>query len=415
LVSWSESDSAVRILKVVQAYYPFQEKGGPVVKVGALARGLARKHHHVTVLTADLGLRNYRGAGANFETCKWGWRSEQDGVEVIYLSTVGHYRSVTLNPGIIGFCRGSMNRFDVAQIYGLYDWLGPAAGFFCRRRGVPYVVEPMGMFRPIVRSLALKRIYHGVLGNSLVAGARFLIATSEQERRELIEGGVAASRIIVRRNGIDLPEKLPSRGEFRRQWNIPEEARVVLFLGRVVSKKSPDLLLDAFSRWHGKSGNENSVLVIAGPAEGDGFLPRLKTTARQLNLGQSVRFVDPLYEGAKWQAYRDADVFVLPSQNENFGNTAAESAACGTPVIVTEQCGVAPFVGNAGLVIRHDTWAIEEALGQLLGDSVLRRRCQDGCAEMARSLSWGAPLRENEQLLERCSGMGEHEVASAPG
>ncbi len=177
---------------------------------------------------------------------------------MIYLSTVGHYRAVTLNPRIVGFCRESMNRFDVAQIYGLYDWLGPAAGFFCRRRGVPYVLEPMGMFRPIVRSLALKRLYHGVFGNSLVGGARFLIATSEQERRELIEGGVAASRIVVRRNGIDLPEKIPSRGEFRRQFDIPEDARVVLFLGRVVSKKSPDLLLDAFSRWHGKPGNENS-------------------------------------------------------------------------------------------------------------------------------------------------------------
>jgi glycosyltransferase involved in cell wall biosynthesis len=399
---WHESGSAVRILKVVQAYYPFQEKGGPVVKVGALARGLAQRGHLVTVLTADLGVRNYRGAGGKLEACKWGWRSEQDGVEVIYLSTVGHYRAVTVNPRIVGFCRESMNRFDVAQIYGLYDWLGPAAAFFCRRRGVPYVVEPMGMFRPIVRSLALKRLYHGMFGNSLVAGARFLIATSEQERRELIEGGVAASRIVVRRNGTDLPEEIPRRGEFRRQFDIPEDSRVVLFLGRVVSKKSPDLLLDAFSRWHGKPGNENSVLVIAGPAEGDGFLPRLKTMTRQMNLAQSIRFVGPLYETAKWQAYRDADVFVLPSQNENFGNTAGESAACGTPVIVTNQCGVAPFVGNAGLVVSHDSSAIEHALEQILEDSAFHRRCQEGCGEMARSLSWGAPLRENEQLLQRC-------------
>jgi glycosyltransferase involved in cell wall biosynthesis len=402
LVSWRESESAVRILKVVQAYYPFQEKGGPVVKVGALARGLAQRGHRVTVLTADLGVRNYRGADARFEACKWGWRSEQSGVEVIYLSTVGHYRAVTLNPRIIGFCRESMTRFDVAQIYGLYDWLGPTAGFFCRRRGVPYLLEPMGMFRPIVRSLALKRFYHRVAGDALVAGARFLIATSEQERQELVEGGVAASRIFVRRNGIELPEKLPNRGEFRRMWGIPEDARVVLFLGRLVSKKSPDLLLDAFSRWHGTPGNENSVLVMAGPAESDSFLPRLKAMAERLKLGQSVRFVGPLYETAKWQAYRDADIFVLPSQNENFGNTAAEAAACGTPVIVTDRCGVAPFVGKAGLVVVHDPRAIEQALARLLGDPTLLHRCQGACPEMVRSLSWDAPLCENEALLERC-------------
>jgi glycosyltransferase involved in cell wall biosynthesis len=236
----------------------------------------------------------------------------------------------------------------------------------------------------------------------LVAGARFLIATSEQERQELIEEGVAASRIFVRRNGIELPEELPSRGEFRRQFDIPEDARVVLFLGRVVSKKSPDLLIDSFSRWHGKRGNENGVLVMAGPAEGDGFLPRLKMMAQQLNLSRSVRFVGPLYEAAKWQAYRDADVFVLPSQNENFGNTAVESAACGTPVIVTDRCGVAPLVGNAGLVVPHDARAIEEALGQLLGDPALRRRCLDGCAEMTKNLSWEGPLDQSEELFARC-------------
>ena len=56
---------------------------------------------------------------------------------------------------------------------------------------------------------------------------------------------------------------------------------------------------------------------------------------------------------AKWAAYRDADIFVLPSQNENFGNTAAEAVAAGTPVIVTEQCGIAPlFAGTAGLVVQ---------------------------------------------------------------
>ncbi len=70
----------MRILKVVQAYYPFQEKGGPVVKVRALARGLVQRGHRVTVLTADLGLRKRTGLDIKFEPCEWGWRSEQDGV-----------------------------------------------------------------------------------------------------------------------------------------------------------------------------------------------------------------------------------------------------------------------------------------------------------------------------------------------
>jgi glycosyltransferase involved in cell wall biosynthesis len=119
-------------------------------------------------------------------------------------------------------------------------------------------------------------------------------------------------------------------------------------------------------------------------------------------LGQSVRFVGPLYDEHKWQAYRDADVFVLPSLNENFGNTAAESAACGTPVIVTDRCGVAPYVGQAGLVVSHDLAELDLALGLMLDDPSLHQRSQAACAEMARSLSWAGPIGENETLYEQC-------------
>jgi glycosyltransferase involved in cell wall biosynthesis len=393
----------VRILKVVQAYYPFREHGGPVVKVRALARGLAQRGHHVTVLTADLGLGNRSGHGMEIERCKWGRRSEQDGVEAIYLSTLVHCRALTINPRVIGFCRAAIRGFDVVHFYGLYDLLGPAVSSSCRRLEIPYVIEPMGMFRPIIRNLWLKRMYHRVPGKSFIGGARFLIATSDQEKQELIDGEIAPSRIVVRRNGVEVPEVLPERGEFRRQWGVRPDAKVILFLGRLVSKKSPDLLIEAFARWRGKSGREvDSVLILAGPEEADGFVPRLKKMADQLGLADSVRFVGPLYDKGKWQAYRDADVFVLPSQNENFGNTAAESAACGTPVIVTDQCGIASFVGQAGLVVSHDREQLESALGQMLGDPSLQERYQEGCAEMARALSWAGPIGESEKLYEQC-------------
>lgn len=393
----------MRILKVVQAYYPFQEYGGPVIKVRALARGLVQRGHCVTVLTADLGIGKRNGMGNTFERCAWGWRSEQDSVEAIYLTTLGRYRALTINPGVIGFCRAPLMGFDLVHSYGLYDLLGPVVGSFCRRRKIPYVIEPMGMFRPIVRNIPMKRLYHNVLGKSLIGGARYLIATAEMERQELLDGGIAASRIVVRRNGVELPERLPERGEFRRQQGIRPDAKVVLFLGRLVSKKSPDLLIEAFARWRAKSGRgADAVLVLAGPAENDSFVAGLKKMADQLGLGASIRFAGPLYDEAKWQAYRDADAFVLPSQNENFGNTAAESAACGTPVIVTDRCGIAPFVGQAGIVVSHDCEELERALEQMLGDPNLRQRYQQGCAEMANSLSWTGPIEETEKLYEQC-------------
>jgi glycosyltransferase involved in cell wall biosynthesis len=400
---WREGNFTVHILKVVQAYYPFQEKGGPVVKVRAIARGLAKRGHQITVLTADLGLKKHNEFETKAERCQWGWRWEQDGVETVFLSTLGQYRALTLNPRVIGFCRASIRRFDVVHLYGFYDLLAPAVSHFCRRHGIPYLIEPMGMYRPIVRSIHSKKMYHYLLGNRSVWGAQFLIATSEQEKEELIAGGIDASRIVVRRNGIDPPEKLPARGAFRQRWNIAETTRMILFLGRLVSKKSPDLLLEAFSGWRSRATcGEDTILVLAGPEERDAFASRLKSMAAKLGLNRSVLFPGPLYNDAKWQAYRDADVFILPSQNENFGNTAGESAACGTPVIVTARCGIAPFVGRAGIVISHDRFELERALGQLLDDSALRQRCQEGCGEMTRSLSWKDPLDQSEKLYEQC-------------
>jgi len=63
---------------------------------------------------------------------------------------------------------------------------------------------------------------------------------------------------------------------------------------------------------------------------------RLMEMAREYGIASKVHFAGALFGQEKWAAYRDANVFVLPSQNENFGNTAAEAAAAGTPVVGNE-------------------------------------------------------------------------------
>jgi glycosyltransferase involved in cell wall biosynthesis len=392
----------MRLLHVTQSYYPFLDMGGPTVKVRALARGLASFGHAVTVLTADLGFDRDKQEIAGAIPGRWGFEAKEDGVEAVYLRTRARYRSLTWNPGVAAFCRERLGSFDLAHIYGLYDLVGPRVASACRRIARPYVVEPMGMFVPIVRSLWVKRRYHATLGGRLIRGASRVIATSEQERQEFLEGGIADSKIVVRRNGIDIPAQFPPTGSFRSQWNIPNGAKLVLFLGRLVSKKSPDLMLEAFSQWN-RRGNrsQGSVLVIAGPDEGDGFRPRLEANAAQMGLNGNVLFTGPLYGDAKWAAYRDADVFVLPSQNENFGNTAAEAVASGTPVLVTDRCGIAPIVDQrAGLVVPHDRTALEAGLAQILDDSAVAARLRVGCEAVAKSLSWAEPLAQMETLYQ---------------
>jgi len=372
---------------VTQAYYPFLDSGGPAVKVRAIARELARRGHHVTVLTADLGFRTGARQSVIVERDPRGWRVREDGVEAIYLRGRPWYRTLTVNPGVITFCKQWIETFNLAHIFGLYDLLGPIVAWFCRRRSVPYLVEPMGMFRPIDRGFRLKRLWHAILGNHLLQAASLLIATSEQEQEELIKDGFSPEKVRVRHNGLALEEfrQLPPCGTFRRKLGIPSTELIILFLGRLIPRKGADILIEAFLRAFPETGR----LVIAGPEGERGYLHFLGAKARNLGTNKRVIFIGPLYEEDKKAALSDADVFVLPSRYENFGNAAAEAVACGTPVIVTDSCGISALVNDiAGLVIPYGITALSEALKELTTNKALYARLQAGCKQVASEISW---------------------------
>ncbi len=393
-----------RILKVTHSYYPFLDSGGPAVKVRAIARGLALRGHDVTVLTSDFGIKAMANRMPDVLRASRAWFYREDGVESVYLAPFCGYRSLTWNTGVREFCKQKLNRFDLVHIYGTYDLLGPLLARACRNRGIPYVFEPMGMFRPIVRNVALKRAYLRILGSAVAQGASRVIATSVQERDELIEAGIPSHKLVVRRNGIEFPSTGARRGQFRRAWNIPSEALMILFLGRIVAKKSPELLLNAFAEWRTRStGAQGSMLVFAGPVESSRYRRKLQAQAARLGVGSVVVFTGAVYDEHKWSALRDADVFVLPSQNENFGNAAAEAVVSGTPVILTDRCGIAPLIQDrAGLVISHECDALVRALERLDG-AAFRERLKLGCAEVSRELTWDQPLAELEALYSLIS------------
>lgn len=390
----------MRILNVTESYAPFYEFGGPPVKVEALSRGLAARGHEVTVLTVDWGVEERIAQAVeakHFVRSSYGWRGEDHGVTAIYLPTWLSYRATSWNPAIRPFLRNELGKYAAVHIFGLYDLLGPAVAKACRGNRIPYLVEPIGMFVPIVRNVLLKRIYHELFGKKMLAGAARVIATAKQEVTELTEGGIPAAKVVMRRNGVVRPEHLPAKGMFRQNKAIADEALLVLFLGRLSQKKSPELLLRAFSALPAKIEGRSVQLVFAGPDE-SGMEARLKELATGLQVTERVKFTGPVFGEEKWAAYQDADVFVLPSQNENFGNTAAESASAGTPVIVTENCGIAPLLAEGGIVIRHDERALAEALKKLLQNATLRAEMGEKAAIAAADIGWEEPVREAESL-----------------
>ena len=397
----------MRILKTTQTYYPYLSKGGPPLKVRGLANGLVRRGHEVTVLTADLGEAegfSDIGNGIARKQSEWGWESHLDGVHAIYLTTLANYRATTINLRLTSFCTKYLRDYDVVHVYGLYDLIGATVAWFSRRRGVPYVLEPLGMFGSKIRSQHKKRLYKQVVGNTLIEGAEGVIATSEREREELIAGGIPAGKVILRRNGIDLNEfqVLPERGAFRAKAGISENERLVLFLGRLSFIKGLDLLVQAWSEI-----KTEARLVIAGPDDDDGCLQRVQGLINELNLEDRVILAGALYGSDKLQALVDADFLVLPSRYESFGNAAAESIASGTPVLVTDQCGIATLVKNVGgLEVECNIESLRQGMSRLIHDESLLLTLRDGCALVGRNLSWDTPVEEMESLYKKIADCG---------
>lgn len=401
----------MRVLNVTQSYFPFLQFGGPPTKVRALSQALARRGHQVTVLTPDWGFAqswtSQNGLSRSAKRNAVGWSWNEQGIEAVYVPTWLRYRALTWNPGATRFCRERLRAFDVVHIFGVYDLLGPAVAKLCRSCQVAYVVEPMGMFLPIVRNFFLKRMYHLLLGNRMLRHCSSVIATSQQELTELVSTGLPSEKIVLRRNGVEVPEVMPKRGAFRAAHGILPEVKLILFLGRLSQKKSPDLLLRAFATLCAQTKIANLELAFVGPDE-SGMERKLVRMASELGIASRVKFCGALFGEAKWSAYRDADIFVLPSQNENFGNTAAEAIAAGTPVVVTEQCGVAPLLANvAGLVAAHDATSLLSAVERILSEPGLHMRLAAGCREVASRLDWDEPAREMEALYRRLAPVAE--------
>ena len=293
-----------------------------VLTVPSLARAFGGPVDKATGLRSAL-----RGLGAQVRLVGAG-AGDGDG-----LPTIAAIRGTPI-PRSFASLRWAVRYADVVHILGYRDPVGTAAALAAIRARVPYVLEPCGMHRVRLRSLWAKRAFDGTVGRAIVDRAANLIATSELECRELVEDGVAAERIRTRLNGITFPAgDLPTRGAIRARFSIPPDVPLVLALGRIARKKGLVDLVRAVSPL------PKVHLLIAGPDAGDGTLQEIEGATPRIK-GRLRVEIGGLWDEDKLAAFADADCFALPSQTENFANAAAEAAAAGVPVVLSEACGV---------------------------------------------------------------------------
>jgi glycosyltransferase involved in cell wall biosynthesis len=364
----------LRILFASPAYWPAHSFGGPVVVARELVSRLVASGHEVDVVTTTLtdvdGRPDRRTSVVDV-----------DGARVAYLATPLRYRWMGVTP-TLPLHLHQLDRPAVAHVMGFRDPVTTGVATWCRLRGVPYVFEPVGMFRPRLRKVRAKRALDATLARGVVSGARLVVVSTPRERDDVVAGGVDPARVRLRANAFPSPPTATQDDPLA--GIVPPGAPVVLYVGRIAAEKGVEHLLEAARRLPGVH------VVLAGPDDRHGTMATVRATLSDPATAGRVHVL-PATPGPPFDLYRRADVFVLASGGENFGLVAAEAAAVGTPVVVSDRTGVASAFGEGeALVVPYDREATIAAVAHVLDDEALRRNLGAGALRAARRKTWDA-------------------------
>lgn len=379
----------LRILQVVPTYYPAVRYGGPIRSVHALCVSLVRRGHQVSVYTTNVD-------GNADSDVPLGKPVDIDGV-LVYYFPVPALRRLYWCPALARQLRQSVSDFDLVHLHSVFLWPTYIAARAADRAGVPYVISPRGsLVRDLIhrKSRFIKSAWINLIERRSLARAARVHVTADIEGEEAMALGLKLPEIICVPNGVGWPSRhLPlSAGPL---GDIPRP--YALFLSRINRKKGLDRLICAWK------SVPQLALIIAGNDD-DGYLPVLEKLAVSEGVAGRVHFVGSVRDEHKWALYENAEMFVLASYSENFGNVVAEAMAMACPVVVTPEVGLAKLVreAGAGVVTSGEPDILADAITKLHHDEVGRKRCGLlGRQAAVERLSWEGVAAEMESQYHR--------------
>lgn len=313
-------------------------------------------------------------------------------------------------PGQLCAVTAGVMRAEAARPEGWFDlihshyWLSGQVGWLAKERwNVPLVHSMHTMAKVKNRDLAAgdsPEPAMRVIGEEqVVSAADRLVANTADEATELIDLYGADPRAVdVVHPGVDLELFTPGdRSASRGHLGLPDDAIVLLFVGRIQPLKAPDVLIRSAAEMVARDPSLRRRLVVAvcGGPSGSGLdqPTALVDLARELGVLDLVRFEPPSGRSVLVDWYRAADVAVVPSHSESFGLVAVEAQACGTPVVAAAVGGLRTAVAHevSGLLIDgHDPADFASAISRIVGDRRLRSELSHGARMHAASFGWAA-------------------------
>lgn len=329
----------MKILTYIPAYAPAWKFGGTVVWIYQLCEGLVTLGHEVEVFTSNAGITDDSNLEVNQPTMK-------NGVKVTYFQQ---------EPGMGIKCSGMADavtqrakEFDLIHIIGVWQRTSGAACKAAKNYQVPYIVSLQGALGPYSwRQKTLKKtLYYLWQEGFNISHASAIHYATQQEEKECRWLKLPSNFFIVP-NGLDTQfwqPQLKDAKRWREKQGFTEDDFIILNVGRLHHKKGLDLLPSALQplldiRW--------KMVFVGG--DDDGTKTYLEKLFEKANLSEKVHFIPGCNPQQLPTIYSAANLFVLPSRHENFGNVVAEALACGCPVLISDKVGFHYELTEAGV------------------------------------------------------------------
>lgn len=361
----------MRVLQLVYAFYPPYSESGNSRVAYEISKGLARRGHDVTVCTT-----NVLAGEKTFEPKKKEY--EIEGIKVHYHKNL-IYKPHTLVPilysqGVIGEIRKDIPNYDVIHLHENRFYTSILLHHYAKKYGIPYVLQAHGDL-PRIPKHSLKMLFDVFFGYRLLRDAAKVIALNHIEAEQYKSMGIPDEKIAIIPNGIDLSEydDLPPEGSFKKEFEIKDTEKIVLYLGRIHESKGLGLLAKAFSFI---TKDLDSVrLVVIGPD--DGYLASFLNAISDLGLEEKVLLPGLVSKEVKFAALVDSDVFVTP-RFSGFPIVFLEACLAGCP-IVTASNELDWIHNNVGYVAKSSPVSIANAVLSILQNEGLQEKFRNNC------------------------------------
>jgi glycosyltransferase involved in cell wall biosynthesis len=388
----------MNILKVIGSFYPPFSSGGAAIVAHDISNALVKKGHEVTVYTTNALSRDSL------------FHSEQnpifvDGAKVYYFNNLIYKPSVYIcfSEELVKAVKENIVDYDLIHLHEYRSYISLAVGYYAKKHHIPYVLQAHGQLSSTVK-WGLRQIFDAFFGYRLLRDASKVIALSRMEADQYRDMGVPEEKIATIPNGINLSDyaELPPKGSFKKKFNISEDRKIILYLGRIHKLKGIEFLIKAYAYLKNKMNFKDAILVIAGP--NDGYLKETKRLASFLKVANETVFTGMLSKREKICAYVDSNVVVNVEPRNVFGLVPLEVAACGTPAIVSKTNAISEVVtgGKLGFSVEYgDVISLASMLYRVLSD----RELSENLGRNARryifdNFDWNKIIGEYEEVYK---------------